>query len=74
MVTGHEEALRVAERMRSTIAASPLQTKQWRIESTVTVGVASYPEDGEGLDDVLRAADGTLYEAKRSGRNKTYCS
>lgn len=37
---------------------------------TISVGVASFPEDGRTLDDVLFTADARLFGAKRSGRNR----
>ena len=61
-----EEALNVAERLRTGIAAqdSPLPV-------TASVGLATLHRnavDGEGL---VRAADEALYAAKQSGRNRT---
>jgi diguanylate cyclase (GGDEF)-like protein len=37
---------------------------------TVSIGVASYPDDGRTPEAVLRAADDALYRAKRAGRNR----
>ena len=59
------EAVAVAERLRAAIAAAPLDP-----EVTVSVGVASYPEDAASGDDLVRAADEALYAAKRAGRNR----
>ncbi|MGI9078185.1 MAG: GGDEF domain-containing protein [Gemmatimonadaceae bacterium] len=36
---------------------------------TISVGVASAPDDGKERDDLLDSADVRLFEAKRSGRN-----
>ena len=46
-------------------------------EITVSIGVASLPdEDIKSVDDMLKAVDDFLYEAKNSGRNRIvgYCS
>lgn len=37
---------------------------------TVSVGIATFPEDGTTLDDLVTAADRRLYAAKRAGRNR----
>jgi diguanylate cyclase (GGDEF)-like protein len=37
---------------------------------TVSVGVATYPEHGITSDELIRAADQVLYDAKHKGRNR----
>ncbi|MDF1577938.1 MAG: diguanylate cyclase [Desulfobulbales bacterium] len=37
---------------------------------TISIGAAIFPRDGVTPDDLIRAADGMLYEAKRLGRNQ----
>jgi diguanylate cyclase (GGDEF)-like protein len=41
-----------------------------RISSTVSIGVASFPECVEDAVDVLDKADIALYKSKQGGRNK----
>jgi diguanylate cyclase (GGDEF)-like protein len=61
----------VAERIRSTIAGTPVVVDGHRILMTASFGVASYPSaDIQCLNDLLKAADKALYEAKETGRNK----
>ncbi len=65
--TDHSEGLRLAERLRWTIANS-VSTPDGR-QVTVSVGVATATTDGASFTSVLSAADERLYLAKRSGRN-----
>lgn len=70
-----EEAPRMAERFRRSLAELPLQVPGGMpIPLTVSVGFACFPmkaPDGSPLswDEVLSLADGGLYEAKARGRN-----
>jgi diguanylate cyclase (GGDEF)-like protein len=63
-------ALDVAERIRDAIAGSPISVNGDRIACTVSIGVASYPEDGGSIDAVTARADRAMYVAKQSGRNR----
>ena len=36
---------------------------------TASIGVVTFPEDGENVDNLLRNAEAAMYEAKRLGRN-----
>jgi diguanylate cyclase (GGDEF)-like protein len=40
---------------------------------TVSLGVASYPEDAFTASDLILACDKALYQAKHSGKNNTCC-
>jgi len=64
-------ALEVAERIRIRIAGTPLQFDGRSVVSSVSIGVAVYPEDGATLDALASHADGALYVAKQDGRNRT---
>jgi len=56
-----------AERLRSHIAGTDFGKD---VEITLSVGVASFPEDGNSRDALVHAADTALYAAKRLGRNR----
>jgi diguanylate cyclase (GGDEF)-like protein len=37
---------------------------------SASIGVATFPDHGNEVDDLLRAADAALYVAKRAGRDR----
>ena len=63
-------AMEVAERIRVRIASSPLLAAGKTVSTSVSIGVAVYPEDGSTLDALAAHADGALYAAKQDGRNR----
>jgi diguanylate cyclase (GGDEF)-like protein len=50
--------------------ADPVDFSGISLESTVSVGMAMFPEHGETEEELYKAADLALYEAKNRGRNK----
>jgi diguanylate cyclase (GGDEF)-like protein len=76
------KALGVAEQIRLAVerqgevprASDPGQTRRTAIVGmshavTVSIGVATFPEDGKAELELIRAADRRLYQAKQRGRN-----
>ncbi len=63
-------ALDVAERIRAAIGARPLALDGQQVASSVSIGIACYPEDGRTLDALAARADRALYQAKQEGRNR----
>ncbi|MFA5089537.1 MAG: diguanylate cyclase [Candidatus Omnitrophota bacterium] len=41
---------------------------------TVSIGISTYPVDGESPSALISSADKALYEAKRKGKNHTCCA
>ncbi len=70
--TDEHQALIVAERLRSAVAAYPLAACEVEggIAVTVSIGVANYPSDGATGSAVREQADQAMYWAKRLGRNQ----
>lgn len=60
----------LAERIRSDLAASVLPIDTGSVRITVSIGVAVQQVDMRAAADLLRAADGALYQAKVGGRNR----
>jgi diguanylate cyclase (GGDEF)-like protein len=67
--TSAEGAMAVAERLREGIErhAFPLAAPG---QITISLGVASFPADGDSMTHLIAAADRALYRAKREGRNR----
>lgn len=71
--TSKDVALSVMERLRESIDSKSIQAFGDKTHMTISVGIATYPEDGEEVDELLKMADTALYKAKRKGRN-TVCT
>ena len=67
------EAVMVAERVRSTIAANPIPVDGRHLVQTVSIGVGRVPiEHDDPLASALKVADTMLYKAKAAGRNRVW--
>jgi diguanylate cyclase (GGDEF)-like protein len=65
------KARSIAERLRSVISADPVETLAGAVSMTMSFGLAVVgAEENVTWDELVRAADQALYEAKRRGRNR----
>ncbi len=64
-----EPAASMAERLRAAIVGRPFGVLDTKLSVTTSIGVTRRMP-GETMDAVISRADGALYEAKRSGRNR----
>jgi len=67
--TNKEGASITAERVRKAISERTFG--EVGAKMTISLGAASYPDDACLRADLIKAADGALYRAKREGRNRT---
>ena len=65
-----EDALKLAERLRQSVADEIFKTEAGDLRCTVSIGIAMPRAQEEALDDLLGRADAALYKAKREGRNR----
>jgi diguanylate cyclase (GGDEF)-like protein len=64
-----EGALLVAERIRACVEDYLFVVKDKELRVTVSIGMASFPLNGDTPESVVAEADQVLYAAKRAGRN-----
>lgn len=67
--TEESNAVVLAEKVRETLATSPVDIQQKNVVITASFGVAQIDFE-QGLDKALTLADKALYKAKEKGRNK----
>ncbi len=64
-------AMEMAERLRRLVESKRMLVgESYQVGITISVGVASYPEHGSNIEELLEAADRAMYQAKQGGRNK----
>jgi diguanylate cyclase (GGDEF)-like protein len=69
--TGLSGATEVAERMRKSVELSRFDVRgNLDLTTTISIGIASFPEHGSNGDLIVEKADKALYRAKREGRNR----
>ncbi len=68
-----KEAMFIAERLRENIEKQAFLNQEILPQKTLTVslGIATFPDNGTSTSELIRAADKALYEAKNKGKNKT---
>jgi len=72
--TSKDDGVAAAERIRRKVAEYPYSNRESQPLKIVSLsgGVATFPDDGRTGDELIKAADAALYEAKRDGRNRIY--
>lgn len=68
-LTHPEEAALVAQKICAALA-EPVIVDKSRINSSVSIGIAVFPRDGDTPDALIKNADIAMYHAKDSGRNQ----
>ncbi len=68
--TPPERAREVAERILKAVATTPIDFDGKRIETSLSIGLACFPDDGRSIDAIQARADRAMYKAKDLGRNR----
>ncbi|MDZ7641772.1 MAG: bifunctional diguanylate cyclase/phosphodiesterase [Desulfurivibrio sp.] len=68
--TSREQALTVADRIIKSISGLGVLTPDGiRVQATVSLGIAMYPEHGKNAKDLFLVADNMMYKVKGEGKN-----
>ncbi|MDC0664034.1 GGDEF domain-containing protein [Marinobacter sp. SS21] len=67
--TSNAVAVKIANRIRESIASQSIEFEGQAVSATISVGVATI-QGAESIDRLLQRADEALYQAKSEGRNK----
>jgi len=74
-VDSRERAFEIAESIRKTVEAHPFPASTIDLSQTmhitISLGVATFPDDGAAALEIVQKADQALFRAKLSGRNRT---
>ncbi|PCJ36155.1 MAG: hypothetical protein COA75_07910 [Cellvibrionales bacterium] len=65
------EVRAIAEKILSCFE-KPFEINQQELETTASIGVAIYPNDGDDRTSLMKQADKAMYKAKAAGRNGYY--
>ena len=67
-------AMQIAERLRTEVERQPFDIGSGKtINIAVSIGVATYPQQANSLEGLVKATDIALYAAKQGGRNRVIC-
>ncbi len=65
-----KQALQAGQRARCKVSEDTAKDKQLPESVTISVGLATFPDNGDTPVAMILSADAALYEAKRTGRNR----
>ena len=70
--TSKANARIVGEKIRQQVESYPFKGRETQPEGkvTISIGISSFPDDGTDRSSLIQCADGAMYRAKNSGRNK----
>jgi diguanylate cyclase (GGDEF)-like protein len=60
----------VAEKIRQMVSELVVDAGGRKITTSLSIGVVSYPDDGQTGDELMIAADEAMYSSKRLGKNR----
>ena len=67
---GKQDVISAVERIISGMATTPFDFEEQSILTTLSAGLAGYPDDGGDVRTVMAKADEAMYVSKRAGKNR----
>lgn len=67
-INGKDNILHIIEKIQTQLS-EPFIINKKHIDLTVSIGIASYPDDGESADQLIHAADQAMYNVKKNGKD-----
>jgi diguanylate cyclase (GGDEF)-like protein len=68
--TDRKGAMIKAERIRTDVKAGQYSSEQGRFSVTISLGIATWPEDAADKKELILRSDEALYQAKHEGRDR----
>jgi diguanylate cyclase (GGDEF)-like protein len=67
--TSSEGAILVAERIRKKVEEHLFKAYDETLKITISIGVATYPQDSDFAEELIERSDKAMYDAKKMGKN-----
>ena len=67
-INDNSQAAVIAEKIIDEIG-KPFEISGYELSTSPSIGISIYPDDGDGVEELLRTADVAMYHAKEHGRN-----
>jgi diguanylate cyclase (GGDEF)-like protein len=67
--TMRKQALQLAQRLRELVHQSRFTFRDWKLDVTISIGIAELAKDMTSPEQLLETADKALYQAKQNGKN-----
>ncbi len=67
---GREDVSYLAEKMLRELASKPIYISGRPLQISTSLGIATYPENGQDGDTLIKHADIAMYSAKKAGKNR----
>jgi len=68
-IKGKEDVAAITDKILTVIRES-IQVQNYYLNTTASIGIAIYPDDGAEKNEIIKHADSAMYHAKEKGKNR----